>query len=330
MRSISYMAHTNNKSRVPKKNGSFISKIKRDRNLYLLILPGIMFFVIFYYVPYYYLQIAFKEYDIISGITSSEWVGLKYFKSFFNDAFAFRTIRNTLLISIYSLVFGFPIPIIFALLLNNIRNSLYKKVAQTVSYLPHFISSAVVVGLVINLLSPSTGIINQMLVNVFHIEPIYFLTKPEFFRTIYVSMGIWREFGWNAVIYLAALSTIDICLYEAAIIDGAGKWKQMIYVTLPGIKNVIVITFILSLGSILSVGFETIILLYNPMVYETADVISTYVYRRGMGVAGAGMPGGIPDYSYATAIGLFQSVVGFVLVMISNKLAKRFSDVSLY
>lgn len=309
---------------------SLILRIIRDRNLYLLLLPGISFFIIFSYIPYYYLTIAFREYDIVSGLASSPWVGLKYFNMFFDDVYMVRVITNTLLINIYSLLFGFPIPIIFAILLNEIRNIRYKKLVQTVSYLPHFISSAVIVGMVVNFLSPSTGIVNSLLVHVFQIEPIHFLAKAEYFRTIFVSMGIWKEFGWAAIIYLAVILSIDPTLYEAAVIDGANKWGQIVHVTLPGMKNIIVITILLSLGSILSVGYETIILLYNPLTYETADVISTYVYRRGMGVLGVGAGSGIPEYSYATAVGIFQSVIGLILIVGANKLSKKYAEFSLY
>jgi putative aldouronate transport system permease protein len=288
------------------------------------------FFIIFSYIPYYYLTIAFRDYDLFGGLAHSPWVGLKYFKMFFDDVYMVRVIRNTLLINIYSLLFGFPVPIIFAILLNELRNMRFKMLVQTVSYLPHFISSAVIVGMVINFLSPSTGIVNSLLVHVFEIEPIHFLAQAEYFRTIFVSMGIWKEFGWAAIIYLAVILSIDPSLYEAAVIDGANKWKQIIHVTLPGMKNIIVITLLLSLGSILTVGYETIILLYNPLTYETGDVISTYVYRRGMGVLGVGAGSGLPDYSYATAVGIFQSVIGLLLIIGANKLSRKYTEFSIW
>jgi len=309
---------------------TLISRIIKDKSLYLFLLPGMAYFIVFTYIPYYYLTLAFREYDLVSGLANSPWVGLKYFKMFFNDVNMARVIKNTLLINIYSLIFGFPVPIIFALLLNELKNVYYKRVVQTISYLPHFISSAVIVGMVINFLSPSTGIVNSILVNIFHMEPVHFLAKAEYFRTIYVSMGIWKEFGWGAIIYLAVILSIDPALYEAAVIDGANKWKQIMHITLPGMKNIIVITLLLSLGSLLSVGYETIILMYNPLTYKTADVISTYVYRRGMGVLGIGAGSGIPEYSYATAVGIFQSVIGLILIVAANKLSKKYAEFSLY
>jgi putative aldouronate transport system permease protein len=304
---------------------TIIKRIIRRKWLYLIILPGVLYFIIFKYIPYFYLVIAFKDYNIATGISGSEWVGFKHFLDFFNGPYFTRILRNTLLINVYTLAFGFPIPIIFALLLNEIRKIRFKKLVQTVSYLPHFISSAVVVGMAVNFLSPSTGIINTVLSAVFGVESIHFLIKPEYFRTIYVVMDIWKSFGWTSVIYIAAITGIGMEQYESAIVDGAGRWRQMWYITLPGIKNVIIILFILRMGRVLDVGFETILLLYNPMIYETADVIDTFVYRRGI----VGQMG-LPDFSYSTAVGLFKSAIGFMLVLASNKLSKKVEGKGLF
>ena len=302
-------------------------KAKRDKYLLLLMLPGLTLLLIFKYIPYSYNIIAFKDYDISLGVLNSPWVGFKHFVSFIKGPFFLRLMRNTLLINVYDVLFGFPVPIIFALLLNEVRHKSFKKVSHIISYLPHFISTAVVVGMVVNFLSPSTGLINNVLIKVFKMEPTHFLTKPEYFRSIYVSMNIWKSFGWQSIIFTAALAGVDVQLYEAAIVDGAGKWKQLWHITLPGIKNVIIIMLILRMGRMLEVGYESIILMYNPLVYETADVISTFVYRRG--ISGEGL-GGLPDFSFATAVGLYKSLISLVLVITANKLSRKYGETSLF
>jgi len=296
-----------------------------NRYLFLMFLPGLLYFIIFCYIPMGGIIIAFKDYSPWIGILKSPWVGLKHFQDFFSSPYAWRLIRNTLLLNIYGLIFGFPIPIIFALLLNELASEWYKKMVQTLTYFPYFLSMPIVAGLVIQLLSPSSGIINIILVKWFGREPIYFLTKPEYFRTIYISANVWRSMGYSAIIYLAALTGIDPTLYEAAIIDGANRWQRVRFITLPGLTPTITILLILSMGSILSVGIDLILLLYNPMTYETADVIGTFVYRRG--IAGIG---GAPDLGLGTAVGLFQSVVGLVTIMLVNSIARRISETSLW
>ncbi len=294
--------------------------IKRDKYLLLLISPVIIYYIIFHYVPIYGALIAFKDYNPGLGLSNSPWVGFKWFKQFFDSFYFWRLIRNTLLLSVYGIIFGFPIPIIFALLLNETKDGLFKRSVQTISYLPHFISLVVVVGMMVNFLSPVDGIVNMFLKSLGK-EPINFMGDPGWFRFLYVGSGIWQEFGWSSIIYLAALSAIDPTLYDAAKVDGANRWQQMRHITLPGIMPTIIILLILNIGSLLSVGFEKIILMYQPMTYEVADVISTYVYRRGV-------LGG--EYSFASAVGLFNSIVNFVLLITFNRISKRLTEISLW
>lgn len=294
--------------------------IKRDKYLLLLLTPVVLYYFIFHYIPMYGAIIAFKDYNPGIGFWNSPWVGFKWFKQFFESFYFWRLIRNALLLNIYGLIFGFPIPIIFALLLNEIKDGFFKRSVQTVSYLPHFISLVVVVGMMVNFLSPVDGIVNQILKSLGR-EPINFMGEPRWFRFLYITSGIWQEFGWSSIIYLAALSAIDPTLYDAAKVDGANRWQQMLNITLPGITPTIIILLILNIGYILSVGFEKIILMYQPMTYEVADVISTYVYRRGI-------LGG--DYSFSSAVGLFNSAVNFTLLIIVNRISRRLSEISLW
>lgn len=285
-----------------------------------MLLPGIVYFLVFKYAPMYGVVIAFQRYNLYKGIFHSEWVGLKYFIEFFQGPDAWRLIRNTLLLNVYQLLFAFPAPIILALAFNELRKAWFKKISQTISFLPHFISTVVIAGLVVNFLSPSSGLVNKFL-GLFGVDPISFLLMPDYFRTIFISMGIWKSVGWGTIIYLAAIAGINPELYEAASIDGASKLKKVWYVTLPGIMPVIIILFILNLGDILSVGAESIILLYNPVTYETADVLSTYVYRRGL-ISG--------EFSFAAAVDLFNSVVGLILVFAANKISKKATETSIW
>lgn len=291
----------------------------RNKYIYLMAVPIIAYYIIFCYVPMYGVTIAFKDFSIKAGILGSKWVGFKYFRDFFNSYYFLRLIRNTLLINIYDLLWSFPAPIIFALLLNEIRSNLLKRTVQTITYLPHFISMVVICGIILDFTS-TKGVINVLL-GYLGIEPSNLMARPEFFRTVYIGSGIWQGIGWGSIIYLSALSGIDPQLYEAATIDGANRWKQVWHVTLPGIAPTIIILLILRLGSMMSVGFEKIFLLYNPMTYETADVISTFVYRKGLIDF---------DYSYSTAVGLFNSVINFALLVIANKLSKKYSETSLW
>ncbi len=294
--------------------------IIKSKYLLLLLLPGTAYLIVFQYIPMYGIIIGFKDFSPGLGIWRSEWVGFRWFAEFFQSVYAFRLLRNTILISLYSLIWGFPIPIIFALLLNELRNGFFKRAIQTVSYFPHFISTVIIAGLIVNFLSPTDGIVGLLLKHLTG-ETTSLLTDPAWFRTIYITSGIWQEFGWSSIIYLAALSAIDPQLFDAAKIDGAGRWKQMRHITLPGIMPTIVILLILKMGSMLNVGFEKIILLYSPAIYETSDVISTYVYRRGL--LGA-------DYSFGAAVGLFNSLANFLLLIIANSISKKVNDTSLW
>jgi len=297
-----------------------IRELTINKYLYLMALPVLAYYLFFHYGPMYGAQIAFKKYDIAKGVWGSPWVGFKYFKEFFQSYYFWRLIRNTFLLSFYQLLWGFPAPIIFALLLNEINNQKFKRAIQTATYLPHFISTVVVCGLIRNFFARE-GIITSIY-TFFGGESINFLAHSEYFRAIYVSTGIWQQMGWGAIVYLAALSGIDVQLYEAAIIDGAGRFKQLIHVTLPGIMPTIVIMFILRVGQMMSIGFEKIILLYNPNTYETADVISTFVYRKGLGESF--------EFSYTSAVGLFNSAINFILLVSANWFSKKVSDTSLW
>ncbi|MDF2922191.1 MAG: sugar transporter permease [Paenibacillaceae bacterium] len=296
------------------------ASLVRDRFFYLLLIPFILWYLLFAYKPMYGLQIAFKDFSVYKGIAASPWVGFENFITFFQSPYFVRTLVNTLLISLYSLAWGFPAPIILALLLNEVRHVFFKKAVQTLTYLPHFISVVVVAGIVTNILAPTNGLVNIMLAKL-GLEKIYFLVVPEYFRTILISMNIWKETGFGAILYIAALSGINPELYEAAVIDGANKWKQIWHVTLPGILPTIMIMLILRIGNILDVGYEAIILLYQPATYETADVISTYMYRAGIKEG---------QYDLTTAVGLFNSAVGLVLVIAANKLSKKFTESGLW
>lgn len=288
----------------------------RDKYLYMLLIPFLAYYIIFYYKPIGSLSIAFKDYSIYKGIADSPWVGFEHFIKFFEGPYFWRTLRNTLVINIYGLIFAFPAPIILAILLNEVRQQKIKKTIQTLTYLPYFISTVVVVGIVTNLLSPSHGLITALSEMICG-ERIYFLTRPEYFRTIYTVMTIWQGIGYNSVIYIAALAGVDQELYEAAVIDGAGKMRQIWHITLPGILPTIMIMLILRIGSMLALSTDAILLLYQPATYEVSDVIGTYVYRVGLDDA---------DYSLATAVGLFNSVVGLILVLGANYVSKKTTE----
>ena len=272
------------------------------------------------YFPMYGILIAFKDYSVFKGIWGSDWVGLENFKTFFSGPYALRVIKNTLLINIYNMLTVFPLTIVLALLLNELRSKWFKSAVSTMLYLPHFISSVVVAGFVITFLSPSSGIVN-LIISYFGGEKTYFLAKPEYFKLIYIIMGAWQGMGFGTIIYTSALCGIDETLYEAARLDGAGKLQQIWHITLPGIAPTISITLILKLGSLLSVGSETILLLYQPITYSTADVISTYTYR-------IAIEGG--NYSIGTAVGLFNGLIGAALVIISNRISRKISSASIW
>ena len=302
-----------------KKTG-LAARLMKDKWLYIFLAPFLLWYVLFAYAPMYGLQIAFKDYNLFKGITDSAWVGLKHFQTFFESPYFFRLIKNTVIISLMNLVFAFPLSVIFALMLNEVKNRTFKKTVQTITYLPYFISIVVVTGIVTSFLAPSNGIIN-VLISKLGGEKQYFLMQKESFRWIYLLMNIWKDTGYNSIVYIAALAAVDAELYEAASIDGAGKLRQMLHVSLPGILPTVIIMFILKLGTIMEVGYEAIILLYQPATYETADVISTFVYRTGL-VDG--------KYDYATAVGLFNAVIAFVLVWSVNWLSNRAAETGLW
>ncbi|HJC55785.1 MAG TPA: ABC transporter permease subunit [Candidatus Eisenbergiella intestinipullorum] len=299
---------------------TFWKSLRKDRQLVFMLIPVVIFFAVFSYYPLYGILIAFKDYSISKGILGSPWAGLRYFRQFFLSPYFGRLLRNTVLISVYSLLWGFPIPILFALLLNEFKDGKFKRLIQTVSYLPHFISLVVICGILIDIFSPQGGVVNSLLYGLTG-KRINFFGEPEWFRTMYVGSGVWQEFGWNSIIYLAAITGINPDLYEAAKIDGAGRLKQIWHVTLPGIKPTILTLLILNLGNIMSVGYEKIILLYSPTTYETADVISTYVYRTGLLSQ---------QYSYAGAVGLFNSAINIAILVLCNFAGKKLFGVGIW
>jgi putative aldouronate transport system permease protein len=293
--------------------------MRKNWSLYLLVLPVIVFYGLFAYKPMYGALIAFKDFSPGRGFAGSPWAGFEHFVRFFTGPYFERLMRNTFLISFYNLVFGFPAPIILALLLNEVRYSLYKRAVQTITYLPHFISIIVIAGMITDF-SMSNGLFNDIVV-FFGGSRSPLLQTPGFFRPVYVISEIWQQVGWGTIIYLSALSGIDPQLYEAAMIDGAGRFKQLLHVTLPSIAPTIVILLILRIGTLLNIGYEKTILLYNPGTYETADIISTYVYRVGLLEQ---------NWSYSTAIGLFNSFINFALLLIANRLSRKMSETSLW
>ncbi|HEY5560272.1 MAG TPA: ABC transporter permease subunit [Clostridiaceae bacterium] len=295
---------------------SFIKYLKRDKLLYLMLVPGIAFFIIFKYVPMYGILIAFKEYSFKGGITGSPWVGLKYFNQFFGSPDFGRVMGNTIKISLYKLIIGFPAPIIFAMLLNEVRNSVYKRTIQTVVYLPHFLSWVVIGNLVIILLAPKSGLISGMLTLMTGKE-INLLMNPDYFRGVLVLSDMWKELGWSTIIYLAALNGVDPNLYEAADIDGANGFQSMIHITLPSIRSVVIIMLILRVGYILDAGFEQVLIMSNALVNDVSEIIDTYVYKIGLLQA---------QYSLSTAVNLFKSAIGLCLVVTINKIAKRWGE----
>lgn len=292
---------------------------KRNRSLYVLVIPVILFYLLFHYKPMYGAIIAFQEYNPRLGIGGSEWVGFEHFIRFFHSPYFGRLVRNTLLISLYGIIFGFPAPIILALLLNETKAKRFRKSVQTITYLPHFISLVVVTGIIKDF-TQSTGLINDIIVWLGG-SRTSLIQNPDLYRTIYIVSDIWQEVGWGSIIYLSALAGVDQQLYEAASIDGANRWKQLIHVTLPWIAPTIIIMLIMRMGHLLGAGYEKTILLYNEATYETADVIASYIYRVGILER---------NWSYSTAIGLFNSVINLTLLVITNKISKRVSETSLW
>jgi putative aldouronate transport system permease protein len=297
-----------------------VNHLKREWQLYILIAPTIIWFLVFLYKPMYGLQIAFKDYSVFKGIANSPWVGFEHFVTLFENDQFLRSIKNTIMISGASLLFGFPVPILLALMFNEVINPKFKKTAQTIVYLPHFISAVIIAGIVITAFAPSTGVVNLML-NALGYDSVYFLTKPEWFRTIFVGTGIWQEAGFNSIVFLASIAGVSPSLYESAVVDGASRWQMMWKITLPCILPTILIMLIIRIGNILEIGFEMIIMLYQPATYETADVISTFIYRQGIQAA---------QYDLAAAAGLFNAVIAFILVISANTISKKVSRTSLW
>lgn len=293
----------------------------RDLPVYFLLFPGLLLLLVFNYIPLFGLVIAFKNFIPFKGILGSDWVGFKNFEYFLADEKFWQVFKNTIEINVLQIIFAFPVPILFALLLNEIWSVKFKKAVQTVSYLPHFISWVVAAGIFTSMLQPTTGVVNLALKNVLGVEPVHFLAIPEYFRPILIITGVWKGFGMSAVYYLASLSSIDQNLYEAARIDGAGKLKQTWYITLPGIKSITIVLLVLQVGSLVTIGFEQIFLMYNPLLYGVGDVLSTYTYRLGIEQT---------RFSLTTAIGLTQSVVNFILVYAANRVAKLAAGWSLW
>lgn len=290
-------------------------RLKQSWQLYVIFALPLLYFLVFRYGAMGWLTLAFKDYNAVEGLWGSEWVGFKHFIDFFKMPDFWKLLRNTLLISLYSLIFSFPVPILLALMINEVGNKFFKKTVQSITYLPHFFSTVIICGMLVDFLT-TDGMINRIIV-AFGGEPISFLTDPKWFRTIYIASGIWQGAGWGSIMYLAALNSVDTQLYESAVIDGANKIQQARYISLPAILPIISVQLLMNIGSMLSVGYEKIILLYNGATYETADVISTYVYRRGLQGA---------DYGYGTAVSLFQSVVSLILVIVANRFANKVSE----
>lgn len=305
------------------KKSRFWSLCKRDWMLLAIIALPVIYYIIYKYIPMIGVLMAFQNVPrrgSFFSIFTNPWIGLENFTRFFNSPFFFRLIRNTFLLSLYSILWSFPIPIIFALMLNEVRVKKYQRTVQTISYMPYFISIVVAVGIVVNFLNPQDGIINQVLLRL-GLDSINFIQDPRYFRTIYITSGIWQTYGYSAILYIAAISCIDQQLYEAARIDGASRLQQVRHITFPSIIPTIIILLILSLGNLLNVGFEKVLLLYSPSTYSVADVISTYVYRVGIVDT---------DFGFGTAVGMFNSIVNFAFIIIFNKIARSVSGISLW
>lgn len=296
-----------------------LSRMKREKYIYLLLLPGVLYFIIYRYVPMAGLVIAFKDFNPFVGFADSDWVGLKHFARIFEGSEVTQVLMNTIQISLLQIFVAFPVSIVLALMLNELRNAALKRFIQSMIYLPHFLSWVVVVGIFVVFLREE-GLVNSVL-SQFGIEAIPFLTDPAFFKPIVIVQVIWKEAGWGTIIFLAALSGVNPSLYEAAVIDGASRWRQLWHVTLPAIRSVIIILFILRLGGVMDTGFEQIFLMLNPFNMDTGNVLDTYVYFKGIQQGNLG---------FATAVGMFKGLIGLVLVLAANRLAKRFGEEGLY
>jgi multiple sugar transport system permease protein/putative aldouronate transport system permease protein len=299
-----------------------LRQIRQGWQLYALLFLPLLYLAVFQYWPMYGVQIAFRNYNVVAGITGSPWVGLTHFQRFINSYLFWPIIRNTLVLSVYSLLAGFPLPIILALALNYVGRAWFRRTVQTVTYAPYFISTVVMVGMIFLLLDPRIGIVNFLL-GLVGIGPIDFMGISAYFRHVYVWSDVWQTSGFSAVVYLAALTSVDPTLHEAAIVDGASKLQRIRYIDLPSITPVAIILLILSMGSILSTGFEKVLLMQNPLNLQASEVIDTYVYKQGLAAA-------VPQFSYAAAIGLFKSVVGLILLVVANQISRQFSEHSLW
>ncbi len=294
--------------------------VRNEWQIYLMLLPTVVWMILFLYKPMYGLQIAFKDYSIFRGVAASPWVGWEHFQTLFDNDQFIRAIGNTIKISALNLIFGFPAPIILALMFNEVLHAVYKRTAQTIVYLPHFISTVIIAGIVTTAFSPTAGVVNTIM-GWFGLDSIYFLTRPEWFRPIFVGTGIWQEAGFGSIVFLAAIAGVNPSLYESAVVDGASRWQMMWKITIPSILPTIIIMLIIRIGNIMEVSFELIILLYQPATWSTADVVNTFVYRQGLQSG---------QYDVAAAAGLFNAVVAFVLVMTANTLSRRYSRTSLW
>lgn len=322
MEALKEAARAQSKVSVTTRSQTPFTKIRKCWRLYALIALPLIYIIIFKYVPMYGAQIAFKNFIVTKGILGSEWVGFKHFIRFFNSYEFWRLMSNTIVLSVYSLVAGFPFPIILALSLNYVKNKFFKKSVQMVTYAPHFISVVVMVGIILEMLDPRNGIVNTVL-KLIGLTPINFMGVPEYFKSIYVWSGIWQSVGFGCIIYLAALSGIDPSLHEAAIVDGATKTQRMWHIDLPGIMPIAIIMLIMNTGHMLDVGFEKVLLMQNPLNLRTSEVIDTYVYK--VGLASQAM-----NYSYSSAIGLFKSVINLILLVLVNKIAQKTKQASLW
>lgn len=293
---------------------------KRHWQFYLLIIPPVLYFIIFKYIPMVNSVIAFKDYNVVAGIWGSEWAGLKYFKLFFDNPNFWPLVKNTLILSLYTLAVGFPIPILLALMLNEIRQGVFKRSVQMVTYAPYFISTVVIVSMLTLILSPRLGIVNDLL-GIFGVDSINFLGEQSMFRSVYVWSDVWQHTGYNAIIYIAALAGVNPELYEAAKVDGASRLQKIIHIDLPSIMPVMVIILILNVGNVMAIGFEKVYLLQNPLNLATSEIIATYVYKVGLLNA---------NFSFATAVGLFNSVINLILLVSVNAFARRISNNSLW
>lgn len=294
--------------------------VRKNWDLYLMLVPVLAYFIIFHYAPMYGVQIAFRRYSVAKGITGSTWVGWYHFDRFFRSYYCQRLITNTLVISLYNLALGFPLPILLAIMINETRSARFRKTVQTVTYAPHFLSTVVVVSILDVLFKPGNGLVNNMLRATGN-ESVYFMAEPDMFKHLYVLSGVWQSTGWNSIIYVAALAGIDQALYEAATVDGASRWQTVLHITLPGLLPTATIMLILSTGQMMNLGFEKAYLMQNDLNIAGSDIISTYVYRIGL-ISG--------EYSFSAAVGLFNSVINCVLLFSVNALARRMSDTSLW